>query len=149
MNYTRHKQAFSEITWTFHIKRLAIFVKSYVLIQIKYCINMRRSMAPQLVRFGVRSWKLSNVGQSLDGWPKIYYLELHRASEGTLSLWSRLHLQSLPPTNPHRARVVGYGPFSLRAIQKEDLCPSSGLINGLMMMMTNNFFLTFLPRTVF
>jgi hypothetical protein len=30
---------------------------------------------------------------------KIYYLELLRASEGTLSRWSRLHLQSLAPTN--------------------------------------------------
>ncbi|RVE43762.1 hypothetical protein evm_011611 [Chilo suppressalis] len=37
---------------------------------------------------------------------KIYYLELLHASEGTLSRWSRLHLQSLAPTNPHWARVV-------------------------------------------
>jgi hypothetical protein len=29
---------------------------------------------------------------------KIYYLELLRASEGMLSRWSRLHLQSLAPT---------------------------------------------------
>jgi hypothetical protein len=29
---------------------------------------------------------------------KIYYLELLRASEGTLNHWSRLHLQSLAPT---------------------------------------------------
>jgi hypothetical protein len=29
---------------------------------------------------------------------KIYNLELLRASEGTLSRWSRLHLQSLAPT---------------------------------------------------
>jgi hypothetical protein len=61
-------------------------------------------MAPWSVRFGVRSRKLSNVGLSLDGWPKIYYLELLRASEGTLSRWFRLHLQSLAPTNPHWAR---------------------------------------------
>ncbi|RVE47979.1 hypothetical protein evm_007387 [Chilo suppressalis] len=27
------------------------------------------------------------------------------ASEGTLSRWSRQHLQSLAPTNPHWARV--------------------------------------------
>jgi hypothetical protein len=33
------------------------------------------------------------------GWvTKIYYLELLCASEGTLSRWSRLHLQSLSPT---------------------------------------------------
>jgi hypothetical protein len=65
---------------------------------------------------------------------KIHYLELLRASEGTLSRWSRLHLQSLAPTNPHWARVVGYGPFSLWVIHKEGLCPSSGDINWLMMM---------------
>jgi hypothetical protein len=65
---------------------------------------------------------------------KIYYLELLRASEGTLSRWSWLHLQSLAPTNPHWARVVGYGPFSLWVIYKEGLCPSSGEINRLMMM---------------
>jgi hypothetical protein len=31
----------------------------------------------------------------------------------------------------------GYGPFSLCAIHKEDLCPSSGDINSLMMMIKN------------
>jgi hypothetical protein len=30
--------------------------------------------------------------------------------------------------------VVGYGPFSLCVIQKEGLCPSSGDINRMMMM---------------
>jgi hypothetical protein len=30
------------------------------------------------------------------------------------------------PTNPHWARVVGYGPFSLCVLHKEGLCPSSG-----------------------
>jgi hypothetical protein len=63
----------------------------------------------------------------------MYYLELFRASEGTLSLWYRLHLQSAP-TNLHRARVVGYGPFSLCVIRKE----GSGGINRLMMMNRNN-----------
>jgi hypothetical protein len=90
------------------------------------------SMALQLVCFGVRSRKLSNVGQSLDGWSKIYYVELLRASEGALSRRSRLHLQSLAPTNPHWARVVGYGPFSLCVIYKEGLYSSSGDINRLM-----------------
>jgi hypothetical protein len=33
--------------------------------------------------------------------------------------------------------VVGYGPFSLWVIHKEGLCPSSGDINRLMMMMRN------------
>jgi hypothetical protein len=38
-------------------------------------------------------------------------------------------------SNPHWARVVGYGSFSLRVIHKEGLCPSSVDINRLMMMM--------------
>jgi hypothetical protein len=48
----------------------------------------------------VWTWKLSHDrrDQSLDGWTRIYYLELLRASEGTLSCWPRLHLQSLAPT---------------------------------------------------
>jgi hypothetical protein len=66
---------------------------------------------------------------------KPYHLELLRASEGTLSRWSRLHLQLLAPTNPHWASVVGYGPFSLWVIHKEGLCPSSGDINKLMMIL--------------
>jgi hypothetical protein len=36
-----------------------------------------------------------------------------------------VHLQSLAPTNPHWARVVGYGPFSLCVIHKEGLCLNS------------------------
>jgi hypothetical protein len=43
-------------------------------------------------------------------------------------------LQSLAPTNPHWACVEGYGPFFLCVIHKEGLCPSSGDINRLMMM---------------
>jgi hypothetical protein len=86
-----------------------------------------------IIALSMGSWKLNNVDRSSDGWPKIYYLELLRASESTLSCWSRLHLQSLAPTNPHWGCVVGYGPFSLRVIQKEGLCPNSGDINRLMM----------------
>jgi hypothetical protein len=59
---------------------------------------------------------------------------LSRASEGTLSRWSRLHLQSLKHTNPHWARVVGYGLFSLCVIHEESQCHSSGDINRLMKM---------------
>jgi hypothetical protein len=61
----------------------------------------------------------------------MYYLELLRASEGTLSRWSWMHLQSL---HQPALRVVGYGPFSLCVIHKEGLCPSSVDINTLMMM---------------
>jgi hypothetical protein len=41
--------------------------------------------------------------------------------------------RTVSPTNPHWAGVVGYGPFSLWVIHKEGLCPSSGDINRLMM----------------
>jgi hypothetical protein len=47
---------------------------------------------------------------------------------------SRLYLQSFVSTNPDLARVVDYGQFSLWVIHKEDLCPTSGDINRLMMM---------------
>jgi hypothetical protein len=63
-----------------------------------------------------------------------------RASKGTLSRWSRLHLKSLAPTNPHWARVVGYGPFSLYVIHKEGLCFSSVDNNRLMMDKNDNIF---------
>jgi hypothetical protein len=71
-------------------------------------------------------------------WPKIYCLELLRTSESTLSHWSWLHFQPLAPTNPHWTHLVGYGPFSLCVIHKEGLCPSSGDINRLKMMMMMN-----------
>jgi hypothetical protein len=77
---------------------------------------------------------------SIIGWvTKFFYFEPRRASAATLSQWSRLYLHSLAPTNPHWARVVGYYNclFSLCVIHKEGLCPSSGDINRLMMMMIN------------
>jgi hypothetical protein len=70
----------------------------------------------------------------------LLFFFLFLASESTLSRWSRLHLQSLAPTNPHWARVVGYGPFFLCVIHKEGLCPSSGDINRLVMMMILLFY---------
>jgi hypothetical protein len=42
--------------------------------------------------------------RSVIGWvTKIYYLEFLRASEGTISRWSRLHLQSLAPIPDSRS----------------------------------------------
>jgi hypothetical protein len=46
--------------------------------------------------------------------------------------------EGVSPTNPHW--VVGYGPFSLCVIHKEGLCPSSGDINRLMMMVLRMLF---------
>jgi hypothetical protein len=80
---------------------------------------LRRAIAEVKQRWSVIGWVTKN-----------YYLELLRASEGTLSRWSRLHSQSLAPSNPHWARVVVYGPFSLCVIHKEGLCPLIGTLIG-------------------
>jgi hypothetical protein len=85
---------------------------------------LRRAIAEVKQRWSVIGWVTK----------KMYYLELPRASEGTLNRWSRLHLQSLAPTNPHCARVVG-DPFSLCVIHKEGLCLSSEDFDKLRMMM--------------
>jgi hypothetical protein len=108
--------------------------------------------SPAIRALGIRSRKLSNVlkGQSSDKLPIIYYLELLRATECTLSRWSRLHLQSLAHNNPHCARVVSgklspvfLNPYVIVCIIwgtglaygfMEVLCPSYGVINKLMMM---------------
>jgi hypothetical protein len=65
---------------------------------------LRRAIAEVKQRWSVIGWVTKKL--------------LSRASEGTLSRWSQLHLQSLAPTNTHWARVVGYGPFSLCVIYK-------------------------------
>jgi hypothetical protein len=62
-------------------------------------------------------------------------------SRGTLSCWFWLHMQSLAPTNPPLTRVVSYGSFSLYVIHKGGLCPSSGDINRLMVMMMISYIL--------
>jgi hypothetical protein len=43
-------------------------------------------------------------------------------------------------TNPHWARLVGYGPFSLCVIHKEGLCPSSRDIKRLIMISNINIY---------
>jgi hypothetical protein len=54
---------------------------------------------------------------SVIGWvTKIYYLELLRVSEGTLSCWSRLHLQSLAPIPVSRRVDVRQGGLIVKII---------------------------------
>jgi hypothetical protein len=86
-------------------------------------------MALRSVRFGVRSRKLSNV-LSIIWMTKIYYLELLRALEGTLSRWSRLHLQSLVPTNPHWARARVLARFPLCVSIRTACAPAVGTLIG-------------------
>jgi hypothetical protein len=57
---------------------------------------------------------------------------LHRKQIGVTL--NKITILTNPPANPHCARVVGYGLFSLCVIHMEDLCPSSGDINKLMML---------------
>jgi hypothetical protein len=69
--------------------------------------------------------------RSVIGWvTKIYYLGLLRASEGTLSRWSRLHLQSLAPTPVFRrvdikqAQVVKTSAESLSQHDEKHVVPN-------------------------
>jgi hypothetical protein len=57
---------------------------------------LRSSIAPRSVRFGLRLQKLSNVDQSLDGWPKIFYLELKPLVLAAFAFVST-HLPALDP----------------------------------------------------
>jgi hypothetical protein len=64
------------------------------------------------------------------GDPKFITSSSFRASEGTLSHWSQLHLQSLAHTNLHWARVLGYGQFSLSVIHKEVCTPAVRILRA-------------------
>jgi hypothetical protein len=113
------------------------------LVYLRILFNYQKLDSPAVSALGVRSRRLSNAlnDQSWDGWLKNYHLELLRASEGTFIRWSRLHLQSLAPTNPHWARG-GLWPFLLVGVHKEGLCLSSGDINRLMMIKTSSLYPT-------
>jgi hypothetical protein len=53
---------------------------------------------PTVSALSVQLRKLSNALKVIGWVTKTYYLELLRASEGTLGRWSRVHLQFLAPT---------------------------------------------------
>jgi hypothetical protein len=55
-------------------------------------------MGPRSVRSGIAEAKQLSQWSVIRWVTKIYDLDLLRASEGTLSRWYRLHLQSLAPT---------------------------------------------------
>jgi hypothetical protein len=117
--------------WPIYLIDLSYEFDNWVFLRLPL-LNVLSSMAPRSVRFGVRSRKLSTIGRLLDRWSKIYYLEFFRAFGK--------HVKPLVPAaitivRTHQALVVGYGPFSLCVIHKKGLCPSSGDINRLMMML--------------
>jgi hypothetical protein len=89
--------------WTYISVKLYSFLSAF-----KVYISLAGGQldGPGVSAFGVRSLKLSNIGRWSDEWPKIYYLEHFRASEGRLSRWPRLHLQSLAPANPHLTLII-------------------------------------------
>jgi hypothetical protein len=101
----------------------------------------KNSIAPWSVHFGVRSRKLSNIGRSLDAWPKIYYLELLRASEGTISCGPGCILQSLAPTNTHWAHVVSYSPSPYVLSIKKACAPAVRTIIGWWWYIDNSCFI--------
>jgi hypothetical protein len=108
----------------------------FILFCIMYFCRFHNLLASLLdgsaVSFGVRSWKLSNVRKRSVGWvTKIIISRAPPCYGRHFSRWSRLHWQTLPGTNQHCARVVGYSSISLCEINKEDLCLSSGDINRL------------------
>jgi hypothetical protein len=63
-------------------------------------------------------------------------LLIERNYVGAFNIYMAIHLllQLLASTNRHCACMVSYGPFSLCVIHKEGLCPNSGGINRLMIM---------------
>jgi hypothetical protein len=65
---------------------------------IRHSVNEEELDIPAVSAHGVRSRKLSNALKGIRWVTNIYHLELLRASEGTLSCWSRSHLQFLAPT---------------------------------------------------
>jgi hypothetical protein len=91
-------------------------------------------MAQRSVRLGVRSRKLSNVGQLVIGWVTKNLLSRAPPCFGR-------HVKPLVPAafavvSSHQHALGPRGPFSLCVIHKEEsICPSSGDINRLMMMM--------------
>jgi hypothetical protein len=69
---------------------------SYVAMKILIAYAIRGAQWPSVSALSVRSRKLATFSKVR--WViKIYYLELLHASDGTLSRWSRLHLQSIAP----------------------------------------------------
>jgi hypothetical protein len=94
----------------------------------KHFVDVRSSMAPRSVRSTAFTEAKQNC--SVICWrPIIYYLEF-RASEGTLICWSRL--QNSPIRTGPACWVIARSPYVRCALC---LCPSSGDINKLMMIM--------------
>jgi hypothetical protein len=91
-------------------------------------------MAPRPGSFDVQSRKLRNVVSHWMGDQKFIISCFERRVKSlVLAAFAIVSTHQYP--HPHWARVVGYGTFSLCVIHKEGLCPSSGDINRLMMMM--------------
>jgi hypothetical protein len=79
------------------------------------------------------------IVDAMQRWSVIGWVTKNLSSRAPLCF--ERHVKTLAPaafavvSTYHWARVVGYGLFSLCVTHNEGLCPSSGDINGLMMMM--------------
>jgi hypothetical protein len=83
----------TSVTWSHPLLNWEVFFDVLMLVLCIYIIILRGARWSS-----TRKLNNDRRGQSLDGCPKFVYFELLRASEGTLSRWSRLHLQSLAST---------------------------------------------------
>jgi hypothetical protein len=93
-----------EIFFLINIKLIDLHTYNIYRAQIKYLKGLlwmdggARWSSGQCARRAIAEAKHRSHWAVLGWVTKIYYLELLRASEGTLSRWSRLHWQSLAPT---------------------------------------------------
>jgi hypothetical protein len=80
---------------------------------------LRRAITEVKQRWSVIGW---------DGWPKIYYLELLRVSESTLSCWNpaALVVSTHQPALELRCGFMAVLLLFSCVIFKEGLCPSNG-----------------------
>jgi hypothetical protein len=98
----------------------------------KYILTLYRESI-YLIYARMGSWEILDIPPKHPNFTKttqlsvMLYLYLSYASEGMLIRLSWQDLQALAATNPHWARVVVSGPYSLCVIHKEDLYLYSGL----------------------
>jgi hypothetical protein len=91
-------------------------------------------MAPRSVRFGLLSWKLSNINQSLDGDQK-FIISRTSVIQKTRGVVEPLVPAAFAVVSTHQPALGPHGGLwpSLCETHNEGLCPSSGNINRLMM----------------
>jgi hypothetical protein len=93
---------------------------------------LRRAIAEAKQRWSVIGWVIKNL---LSQAPSYFGRHVEPLVPAAFAVVQHTNTSRTAPNNPHWARVVGFGPFSLCVIHKEGLCLSSGDIKRLMIMM--------------